>query len=425
MRSAGSPDNSPAVVPPKGTGDLRSVARRPILDLRGRVHAFKLRFRGESSPCADGQPPSKAMRETAVAFGLEKPSELKKLTGALLAFVNCPPADLGEDLAQVLPPTLTVLEITTGLELPPDLIPACEKLKALGFRFALDDFSWQKQLEPLLQVADYILVDFAQTDAQSRRELLAHLRGQSINIVAKNVETLAEYQQACEEGFTLFEGFYFCQPAATTNRRPPANQVLRIEILQALQKRPMDLTKLSELVKRDGPLAYQLLKLVNSPLMAIREPVQSIRAALIVVGEDAFRRIATLAIATQFNGNQPAELLCMALVRGRFCELGAVQLSLDPFAQYLLGLLSLMPAMQGQPMKEIAATLPLSDEIRAALLGTKNRERALLDWLEHCERGDWAGCDGAAQASGLNQSVLSKAYVDAVAWAEATLHSVV
>jgi EAL and modified HD-GYP domain-containing signal transduction protein len=242
-------------------------------------------------------------------------------------------------------------------------------------------------------------------------------------MLAKNVESQEEHRKAREEGFTLFEGYYFCQPGAKRNRRPPANQLLRLEILQALQQDPLDLRKVSELVKRDGPLAYQLLRLANSPLWALRRNVQSIQDALTTVGDDAFRRIATMAIAAGFNGDQPAELLCMAMVRARFCEVAGAQSGLDPFGQYLLGLLSLLPAMQGLPMSDLASALPVGDKIREALMGAKSAEGVLLRWLENYERGDWAHCDAAAKADGLNQEKLAKLYVEAVAWAEAALHS--
>jgi EAL and modified HD-GYP domain-containing signal transduction protein len=185
----------------------------------------------------------------------------------------------------------------------------------------------------------------------------------------------------------------------------------------------MDVHKMSELVMRDGPLTFQLLRFVNSPVCALRQEVQSIERALVTLGEDTFRRIATLAIASQFNGSQPAELLCMAIIRGRFCEVAGLSRGLDPFNQYLLGLLSLLPAMQGMPMSEIAPTLPLNLEIREALMGTKNRDRSVLGWLESYERGDWNACDAAALADGLNQEELVRFYVKALEWAEAALHS--
>jgi len=207
------------------------------------------------------------------------------------------------------------------------------------------------------------------------------------------------------------------------NRRPPVNQMLRLDILKAMQQHPMDMRKVSQLVKRDGPLTYQLLRLVNSPLWGMRQNVESIEVALVAVGEHSFRRIATLAIASEFNGDQPAELLCMAILRGRTCEVMASERGLDPFGQYLLGLLSLLPAMQGQPMSDVAPALPLSAHILEALLGKRSPERAVLGWLENYERGDWAACDAVAQSDGLDQAELARVYVDAVAWTETALHS--
>jgi EAL and modified HD-GYP domain-containing signal transduction protein len=417
------PVNDSEQAQPGSTARLHAAVRQPILDLHGRVHAYELVFRQEIERDGNCELPGSTMTETAAFFGLQRPSELKKLTGRLTAFVSCPTEALSDQLAETLPSTLTVLKVSERLEISPDLIAACCRLKNLGFRFALADFRGATPFKPLLDLADYIQVNFVRTTTQQRRELMAQLHGKAIATLAKNVDTQADYQQAREEGFALFQGCYFCQPVPMRNRRPPVNQILRIDILKALQQHPMDLRKVSALVKRDGPLTYQLLRLINSPLWAMRQAVDSIEVALLAVGDDAFRRIAMMAIASEFNGTQPAELLCMAMVRGRFCEVAGPTCNLDPFGQYLLGLLSLLPAMQGQPMSDVAPPLPLGNEIREALLGAKNPERVLLGWLECFERGDWAACDDAAQSGHLNQQALAKVYVDAVAWTETALHS--
>jgi EAL and modified HD-GYP domain-containing signal transduction protein len=408
---------------PGSPGGPYIVARQPILDLRGRVHAFELFFRGGTELNGNGEPVARTIAETAVFFALQKPSEMKKLTGKMTAFVSCPVEALSDQLTQTLPSTLTVLEIPASLEFSPDLIAVCQHLKAEGFRFALNNLEDPAQSKPLVELADYVKVNFGRTQPEERRKLIEQLHGKTIATLARNVDTQADHRMARDEGFNLFQGYYFCQPVLVRNRRPPVNQLLRIDILKALQQNPLDLRKVSELVKRDGPITYQLLRLVNSPLWAMRQAVDSIEVALRVVGDDAFRRIATMAIASEFNGTQPAELLCLAMVRARFCEVAGLKLNLDPFSQYLLGLLSLLPAMQGQQMEDIAPTLPLGDQIREALLGTKNQERVLLGWLEDCERGDWDGCDATAEADCLNQQELAKTYVDAVAWAEVALHS--
>ncbi|MGB7267317.1 MAG: hypothetical protein WBC92_17505, partial [Terracidiphilus sp.] len=90
--------------------------------------------------------------------------------------------------------------------------------------------------------------------------------------------------------------------------------------------------------------------------------------------------------------------------------------------QYLLGLLSLLPAMLRIPMRALTPSLPLREEIRRALEGEKTPERALLCWLEGHERGDWAVCDKIAERCMLNAYDLLRCYEEALAWAEAALH---
>jgi EAL and modified HD-GYP domain-containing signal transduction protein len=396
------------------------MARKPILDLHGRVHAYQLQYRNRPG---DEDSTDWSLPIVAAHLGLEKPSELKKLTGKLKAMVRIPIGKVSEQLAQLLPPSLTILELSAPSQPSQDLLAACAQLKSLGFRIALTDLLVEPEVKPMLLLADCVKVNLRETLPQDRGLLISMLRGTPAALLAEGVDSHADYEQARSEGFTLFEGYYFCEPVPHRNRRPPANQMLRIDILKALQRDPMDMHHIGELVKRDGPLAFQLLRLVNSPLWAVRQAVESIEVALLEVGETTFRRIATLAIASEFNGDQPAELLCMAMVRGRFCEAAASARGLAPFGQYLLGLLSLLPAMQGQPMIQVAPALPLAQEIRDALLGKKNSERALLGWLESYERGDWTGCDAAAHDDELSQPALQKIYIEAVAWAEAALRT--
>jgi c-di-GMP-related signal transduction protein len=399
------------------SGGLRYVARQPIMDRRARVHGYELLFRAgpETAFRGDGDLATRTMLDNTVMFGLER------LTGGLPAFVNCTREALTEELVNVLPPSMTVLEILESLEPTPDLIAACRKLKRAGFRLALDDFIWEPRFEPLVELADYIKVDVTLTGAAERKRLLKRLDGVAVALLAEKVETQEEYKQACDEGFTLFQGYYFCRPVLMENRKVPSNRLSHIEILQWLRSDTIELPKLTQLVKRDASLTYRLLRLVNSPMCAVRQEVNSIRSALLAVGEQTFRRIATLAITSELSGKQPAEVLKMAFVRGRFCEVAAGLYGLDATEQYLMGLLSLLPAMLRRPMAELTPALPLRNEIRRALEGATSPERSLLAWLEFHERGDWVACDGVVQAYGLNQHALMNCYAEAMLWAEDAL----
>jgi EAL and modified HD-GYP domain-containing signal transduction protein len=413
------PDKILADALPEQTGAVRYVARQPIMDLRGRVHGYELLYRAgpETAFRGDGDLATRIMLDNTVMFGLGR------LSGGLPAFVNCTREALIEELVHVLPTGMTVLEILENLEPTPALVKACRKLKAAGFRLALDDFTWKPKIEPLVKLADYIKVDFLATGFVERRSLLRRLSSVSVALLAEKVETQEEFEQAREEGFTLFQGYYFCRPVLLKNRKVPANRLAHIEILQLLHQDPIELRKLSHLVKRDASLTYRLLRLVNSPMCAMRREVNSVQSALVALGEDIFRRILTLAITSELSVGQPVEVLRMATVRGRFCELAAKLCALNPTEQYLLGMMSLLPAMLRVPMEELAPALPFREEIRHALQGEHNSKRALLQWLECHERGDWSGSDAVIQANHLNQVEIVGCYGEAVQWAEAALHS--
>lgn len=400
---------------------LRFVARQPILNLRGQVHAYELLFRSgrENAFSGDPETASRTIVDDAVIFGLEE------LSGGLPAFVNCTAEVLTEDLAAVLPPGMTILEILESVEPTDGLIAACRRLKALGYRLALDDFIWEPRFEPLVELADFIKVDILLSDAATRRELFRRIRGSRITMLAEKVETQERYMQACDEGFTLFQGYYFCRPVMMEKPKIPANRQSHFRILQMLHADHMDLRKLCPLVKSDPALSYRLLRLVNSAGFEARSDVSSLQSALMIIGEDTFRRMATLAIASELNAGRPAEILRMALIRARFCELAASQCSLSPTEQYLLGLLSLCPAMLQIPMEKLMPLLPLRSEICDSLLGARNPERQLLTWIEFHERAGWESCDALVRAYRLDPQTLDRYYAQAVQWAESSLRSAV
>jgi len=398
----------------------RYLARQPILDLRGKAHGYQVLLRaGLEGEFLDARLATAQPRfDNSVHFGLEE------ITGGFPAFVNCPGEALTEQLGDRLPPNLTVLEIRESTESVADLIAICKKLKGQGFRLALHDFVWSSGYEPLLDLANYIKVDFTATDERKRQTYHHRLTGKTATLIADKIESQQEYQQAKTEAFKLFQGYYFCHPTLLKSRNIPTSRLFHIQILNMLHSPVVDFRKLSELVKQDAALTYRLLRLVNSPLCAVRQEVRSVESALLAVGEDNFRHIATLAIANEMNANQPLEVLRMAFVRGRFCELAAEQCALDPGEQYLLGLLSLLPAMLCVSMDDLTPSLPLRDSIREALHGTKNRERKVLDWLESHEIGDWATSDAIVQSNSLNRNQMVQHYSQAVVWADAALSSI-
>ena len=341
---------------------------------------------------------------------------VETLTGGQTAFVPCSAEFLKESLVSALPKELTVLEICQTLEAEPWALEACRKLKERGYRLALADFSWQQEEHPLLALADFVKIDYQAMESSGRDRLRKALAGASTVLIADKVNSRQSYKEALAEGFRHFQGFYFCEPELIQKSKVPSNKLLHAEMVKQLREDPLDLKKVAPLVKRDTALVFRLLKLVNSPLCAIRQEVSSIETAILVLGEATFRRIAMLAVLGELNSGQPAEVLHMALTRARFCELAAPGSKMNAEEQYLVGMLSLLPVMLQQPMENLISELPLRTEIKKALLGEALRERALLSWAEAHERNEPARAYAIADQFELNLQKLEQFYVDAVVW---------
>lgn len=392
----------------------RYLAREPILDRYGCVQAYELLFRAGPVPSfsGDGNLATETMIDNTVLFGLNH------LTNGSPGFINCTAEILVGDSLRVLPPELAVLEVIEDVPPTPPVVAACRRLKAEGFRIALDDFLYRPQMEPLIELADYIKIDFLNTSSTQRREMLGRLTAFSGMLIAEKVENQAVYAQARDEGFRLFQGYYFCRPLLIQKERVPANHAVHLRLLQMLQRDPLDLLAIDEVVKSEPALTYRLFRYVNSPLYGLRARVTSVRAALVAVGDDLFRRIVSLAIATELNRGSSREILRVALARARFCESMAILYNLHCTEQYLLGLFSLLPAMLKKPMEEAISVLPLREPLREALLGEPNELRRPLDWLELYERGQFELADALAQAHQMDPAVLCERFTLAALWAD-------
>ncbi|MGD0893131.1 MAG: HDOD domain-containing protein [Terracidiphilus sp.] len=410
-------------------GEVCYVARQPILDLHSRVHGYELLCwngrqqadgpdrNGPDRNGPDKELAARALLGNAVVFGVSE------LTSGLPAFVQCTADSLTEEWVLGLPPELTVVELDEEIEVTENVLASCRALKQLGFRLAVDNFCGRTESAPLVVLADYVKVEIARAGAGERKRLLDRLTHLQARAIAIRVETPEDFKHVREEGFELFEGYYFCRPEPVKNAKIPANRLVHLEILEVLQQDPVDLNRLSQLVMCDASLTYGLLRLVNSPVCALRQEVSSIHTALILLGEATARRMAMLAIASDFNGEQPQELLRMAFERGRFCELAAGLMGLAPSEQYLIGMVSMFPAMLRISMKDLVKTLPLREEARNALLGTGNREGVLLDLLICQDCRDWNKYDAILAANGLRFDHLMWRLSEAITWAKNALQN--
>jgi len=395
------------------------VSRQPVLDRSGRVYGYDLRHQqAERAAQPDRRSADQATAEvlTDALLGIG----LDVLTNGRRAFLRVSQRFLLEGVPGTLQPDRVILELAGEIDgHNAEVISACEKLRAAGYSLALDHDA-STRLSPLLPMASFVRVDFSRVPTAADRQRLfpaglpAHVAG-----IAAHVEHGDHLAQAIAEGFTYFQGFYFGQPVIKSGTKVPPHQVAQLRLLAALNDPDLSASKLEELVKLDPAMCYRILRAVNSAGSTTQATVHSIGEALVLLGRDTIRRWASLWTLASLGQDAHAELLAIACVRARSCELVATSVggSDAGAAGFLTGMCSLLDSILGQPMSTIVELLPLPNEVKQALLGKENLQRHIFDAAIAYEWGDWDRASELAELAGTDAATLAQAYATALSWA--------
>lgn len=365
------------------------VARQPIFNTNLKVVAYELLFRAGLEnvfPNIDGdKATSSVISDSFLTMGMET------MTEGCPAFINCTRNVLVEGYAHLFPKKTMVVEVLEDIEPDTEILDAIHKLKTEGYKIALDDYVGSPSTEPLIPFADVIKVDFLQTTPEQQKAFADRFRAMKIGLLAEKVETAAEMEYGKSIGYRLFQGYFFCKPTVLTGNRVPESKVTKLQLLHTVNQGDIDFGKTEEIIRHDAGMSYKLLRYINSAYFGLRREVDNIKQALVLLGQKNLRKWASLMACTSLGEGKSTELLATAVTRARFCELlaeliGDTSRSDDLF---LMGLLSTIDALLDMPMDKALEQIPLSEDLKAALLDKPGQLRDLLELVKDYEAGDW------------------------------------
>jgi c-di-GMP-related signal transduction protein len=384
------------------------IARQPILDTRLRVFAYELLFRGGPQnvfqPFANAS--SSVIADSITLFDLDM------LTGHARAFVNVDEVALRLGAPRLLPADRIVIEVLETVRPTKEILAACRSLHCAGYQLALDDFVDSPETAPLVEFAGYLKIDFQLLGADARARVAHKYRDANISLLAEKVETESEFQEARDLGFSYFQGYFFCKPSMLETREIPGNKIIQLQLLNAVAAPELRFDIIEVLLKQEPSLLYRLLRYLNSPILGLRSEVHNIRDAITLLGENEFRRWASIfAIISMSSGKSP-ELIRTALTRAFFCEefSAAAGLREKSTSLFLMGLLSISDALLDKPMGQLLETLPVPEEVKIALCGGANRFRDVYDLLLAFEHAQWSQLSAVAARLGCDEERVPGSY---------------
>lgn len=393
------------------------VARQPIFDNRKKISGYELLFRDQTArynPEVDGDvATSTVLANSYFSIGMDA------LVGDKKSYINFTENLLLQKYPLLLPKDATVIEILEDVQPTPDLISSCRDMARKGYTFALDDFTYAPELQPLIELAQIIKFDFRLSSAEIIQDYLRKIKRQdNLILLAEKIETHDEFQQALNMGFHLFQGFFFCRPELVTGKEIPGNQLALLQIMAAVNRPEFDIGEIETLIAPDVSLAYKLLRYINSAFFAKAQKISSIQQALVYMGEVEIRRFVSLIAMSNLAQGKPGELIRAACVRGKFCELlgSVIAQPVETSELFTLGLFSLIDAILDQPMEKIMKELPLANDIKTALIDRKGRLIGYLLLVETYEKGQWDQMVKTSQVMKIPEEKLPELYLEACRW---------
>lgn len=184
-----------------------SFARQAIYNNKHDIKGYELLYRSSTVnrfPMVDGDQATMELLAHIAQI-------LKSVTHGKLAFINYTRNLILKEIPLVTPNRTTVVEILEDVPAESDVVKQCQKLSEKGYTIALDDFTYRRELEPLILVADIIKIDFQKASAHIIKKDIKKLRDYGVKLLAEKVETLEESEIASESGFDYFQGNFYSE----------------------------------------------------------------------------------------------------------------------------------------------------------------------------------------------------------------------
>ncbi|MGH1484951.1 MAG: EAL and HDOD domain-containing protein [Cellvibrionaceae bacterium] len=396
------------------------IARQPICNKQLKVVAFELLYRMQSKnneavvSDADGA-------TIDVLLSAFNDLSINDVVGNKLAFVNFTSNILLNQLPPISPKQL-VIELLEGQEVTPALLKALERLRKKGYKIALDDFCLTKETIALIEYADIIKLDVLEDEPESWAGYIPRLKDKGITLLAEKVETYEVYEQCCELGFDLFQGYFFAKPKVMSGKRISNNELTILSLLSKLNSKDVNIEEVTKAITQDANLSYNLLRTINSGLFCLPQKVDSIKHAIMMLGLNHLKSWINF-LALSSLDSKPQALTDLAMLRAKMCEQLGKTISKRNTADdyFTVGLLSLIDAFFDMPMEDLIKKLSLSDAMKNALLKKEGEMGIALECAIRYQHGEWD--DTGAKNNLLNSNIISMenitaAYLDSIQWVE-------
>ncbi|OHV07656.1 EAL and HDOD domain-containing protein [Kushneria phosphatilytica] len=389
-------------------------ARQPIYDRRLELAGFELLFRpvDSSAPALAELDGDRATSQ--VLLNAFTATDIGEVCEGRPAFVNF----TADTLCHHIPfdPATIVIEVLETVVPSASTIAALQALHRHGYTIALDDYVLTDSSHPFLPWADIVKLEYPAYDADTLEATVARLHRYNprLRVLAEKIERHQDFQYCRDIGCDLFQGYFLARPEPVHGDIMPINRISALTVLAELNRPQLGLHEMTHLIRNDPFLSLRLLRLARSALHQRGRPVTSLESAVLSLGLQRIRGLASLLVLSRLD-DKPHALQRLAILRGHFCQQLAEHVPGVARMGFTVGLFSCLDGLFDQPLSDIVDQVPLHEDIRMALLEGRGPLGLILETAIHFEQDRWSRIDWQAlDALKLNTIAVANAYDRAI-----------
>ncbi|MBI5924425.1 MAG: HDOD domain-containing protein [Aquabacterium sp.] len=342
-------------------------------------------------------------------------------TGGPQLWLNVANESLLRDLIVAQPGTHIVVEVpafmacdTTNAE------PLCT-LHANGSMMLLKGRPLQELPREVLACFKYAIVDFEEDrridQATGGAGVAPEGIPRHIGHVQAGVSNVPDMETSFRRGASAVLGWPIDDVIKAGNKPAdqPALQVI-VMLIDQVHKQD-DIEDLEATLKRDPPLAYKLMRYINSPAFGLSVEISSFRHAIMILGYQRLKRWLALLLATASKDPNMKPVMYAAVRRGLLME-ELARISGDDEMRnelFICGVFSLLDRMFQLPFNELLKTIPVPERVYQALADNTGPYEPYFRLVQAIEGSSVYDIKDAAEALMMSFGDINSAVIKAMA----------
>ncbi|HXS05126.1 MAG TPA: HDOD domain-containing protein [Rhodanobacter sp.] len=360
------------------------LAFQPVYTRNKTVAAYEVLLNRDSADCSDALPEL----TSSIVLGTYADTFQNGRIETVPTLLRVAPSTLLSPEITLLPQNQYILEIAVPENAPAELVAQLRALAERGYKLALGGYRpGRDDLESLLDVFEAVRLNLPQLGMPGLADAARRLYFHKTKLLVDGVDAIDQFYACADLGATWFQGDFLVKSTPVKDKKISNNKVLLLELLSELHRPDTSPMALEQIAIKDAAFSFRILKVINSAAVGLNREISSLSKAISLLGTNELGRWANMLLAHGEPG-KPEELMRNMLVRGRMCEILA-ELSGrdDAMTSFIVGLLSRLDVLMDIAMRDLMRQVPLSFEVKQALLHRSGPLGELLTEVEHYESG--------------------------------------